>query len=240
MFGGKKAKLKEKLIDGDPDIIEEVYKFYDYDKPQDKIELQAYLNCNNAYKVIVILNSGKETTIEYLCIKIAEQMENFQEFENLEGLKAVNLSKKTEKGIVKLPISGEIDNFINDGDIVYCDLNTDEYWVKTTIKMNSGSSLLLINLDIKFRLDTIIKKLRFLLMKLGINFWIDTASQVKDYNHYIFTSLNFKTLKSKNNIDYSVSDLKKGLSIEKSKIYSFVIILIIFQIFYNQMIFLHH
>lgn len=216
MFGGKKAKLKEKLLE-ETENIEEVYKFYDYDnKPQEKIEIQAILNNNNSYKVLVILNNGKETTIEYLCVKIAEQMEKFQEFENLEGLKAVNLSKKTEKGIFKIPITGEINEFINDGDIIYCDLNTEEYWVKTTIKMNSVNSILLINLDIKFRLDTIIKKLRFLLMKLGLNFWIDTASQLEDYNHYIFTNLNFKTLKSKNNIDYSVLDLKKGLSIEKS------------------------
>jgi len=215
MFGGKKAKLKEKLLD-DPENIEEVYKFYDYGhKPQEKIEIQAILNNNNSYKVLVILN-GKDTTIEYLCVKIAEQMEKYQEFENLEGLKAGNLSKKTEKGIIKIPISGDINEYINDGDIIYCDLNTEEYWVKTIIKLKSVNSILLINLDIKFRLDTMIKKLRFLLMKLGLNFWIDTASQLEDCNHYIFTSLNFKTLKSKNNIDYSVSDMIKGMSIEKS------------------------
>jgi hypothetical protein len=62
-----------------------------------------------------------------------------------------------------------------------------------------------------------IKKLRFLLMKLGINYWIDTVSGLEDHNHYIFTSLNFKTLKSKKNIDYNLNDLKKGISIEKSK-----------------------
>ena len=61
-----------------------------------------------------------------------------------------------------------------------------------------------------------IKKLRFLLMKLGINYWIDTVSGLEDHNHYIFTSLNFKTLKSKKNIDYNLNDLKKGISIEKS------------------------
>ena len=217
MFGGKNTKLKEKLLEETNDPAEEVYKFYDYEnKPQEKIEIQAILNSNSANKVIVILN-GKSTTIEYICVKIAEQMEKFQEFENLEGLKAVNLTKKTDKGITKIPINGEINDFISDGDIIYCDLNTEEYWVKTTIKMNSGNNNLLINLDIKFRLDTIIKKLRFLLMKLGINFWIDTASQLEDFNHYILTSLNFKTLKSKNNIEYSVSDLQKGLLIEKSK-----------------------
>ena len=217
MFGGKKTKLKEKLLEETNDPSEEVYKFYDYEnRPQEKIEIQAILNSNSANKVIVILN-GKSTTIEYICVKIAEQMEKFQEFENLEGLKAVNLTKKTDKGITKIPINGEINDFISDGDIIYCDLNTEEYWVKTTIKMNSGNNNLLINLDIKFRLDTVIKKLRFLLMKLGINFWIDTASQLEDFNHYILTSLNFKTLKSKNNIEYSVSDLQKGLLIEKSK-----------------------
>jgi len=216
MFGGKK-NLKEKLL-VDQEAIEEVYKFYDYDnKPQEKIEIQAILNNDNSYKVLVILN-GNNTTIQYLCVKIAEQFEKYQEFENLEGLKAGNLTKKTDKGIVRIPLTGEINECINDGDIIYCDLDTEEYWVKSTIKMSSTNFNLWINLDIKFRLDFIIKKLRFLLMKLGINYWIDTASELEDFNHYIFSSLNFKTMKSKNNIDYSVSDLKKGLSVEKSNL----------------------
>lgn len=213
MFGGKKGKFKEKLIED----TEQVYKFYDYEnKPKERIEIQAILNNNNAYKVIVVLDD-KSMTIEYLCVKIAEQMEKFHEFENLEGLKAVNLTKKSEKGLIKLPITGEIIDFISDGDIIYCDLNTQEYWVKTTIRMSSPNSNLLIKLDIKFRLDTIIKKLRFLLMKLGINFWIDSASNLDDQNHYILTSFNFKTQKSKSNIEYNIGDLKKGLLVEKSK-----------------------
>ena len=208
MFGGKKSKYTQRLID-DPEITEEVYKFYDLEnKFEERIEIQAILNNNNSYKVIVILNS-KNTTIEYLGVKIAEQMEKFHEFENLEGLKAINLTKRTDKGISKLPITGDITEFINDGDIIYCDLITQEYWVKTTIKMNSPYANLLIKLDIKFRLDTMIKKLRFLLMKLGINFWIDSATKLEDFNHYIFTSINFKTLKAKNNIDYSISNINK-------------------------------
>ena len=214
MFRKKKNLLKEKLIEDQQ--TEEVYKFYDENKPQERIQIEAILNKNNSYKVLVIIND-KNSTIDYLCMEIAEQMEKYSQFENLEGLKAINLTKKTEKGLLKLPITGEISEFISNGDAIYCDLITEEYWVKSTIKINSINTNLIINLDIKFRLESMIKKLRFLLMKLGINYWIDTVSELDDHYHYIFTSLNFKTLKAKNNIEYNLSDLKKGVSIEKSK-----------------------
>jgi hypothetical protein len=214
MFRKKKNLLKEKLIEDQQ--TEEVYKFYDENKPQERIQIEAILNKNNSYKVLVIIND-KNSTIDYLCMEIAEQMEKYSQFENLEGLKAINLTKKTEKGFLKLPITGEISEFISNGDAIYCDLITEEYWVKSTIKINSINTNLIINLDIKFRLESMIKKLRFLLMKLGINYWIDTVSELDDHYHYIFTSLNFKTLKAKNNIEYNLSDLKKGVSIEKSK-----------------------
>lgn len=183
-------------------------------KFQQQIEIQAILNSNNSTKVIVIID--KKSTLDYLSMKIAEQMEKFHDYSNLEGLKAVNLTKKVEKGIVKIPSSGEIKDYINDGDILYCDLVTQEYWVKTIIKLNSNTYKLTITLDIKFSLETILTKLKFLLLKLGINFWMDNAREQNDICHYIFTTAKFKTLKSPNNMEFNVSDLNKSLHIGKS------------------------
>ena len=111
MLGGKKPKLNEKLIDKQSQQEAENEQFIFYNdfqnekKFQQQIEIQAILNSNNAYKVMVIID--QKSTINYLCKKIAEQMEKFQEYTNLEGLKAINLTKKTEKGVIKIPSSGE-------------------------------------------------------------------------------------------------------------------------------------
>ena len=108
--------------------------------------------------------------------------------------------------------------YINGGDVLYCDLSTQEYWVKTVIKIHSGLSKLTISLDIKFKLETYIKKLKFLLIKLGINFWVDFSKGQHDSFHYIFTNARFRTLKSKNNIDFNVNDINKSLLIEQKKV----------------------
>jgi hypothetical protein len=216
MLGSGKIKLKEKLLDSNQDNDDQ-FIFYNTEKKfQQQIEIQAILNSNNSYKVLVIID--QKSPIDYLCMKIAEQMEKFPEYTNLEGLKATNLTKKGEKGILKIPSSGDIREHLNDGDIIYCDLTTRECWVKTTIRMNSLYSRLTINLDLKFKLTTFFKKLKFLLIKLGLNFWVDYAKGQEDNFHYIFTQAKFKTLKSKNNIEFNVNDLNRQDNFESKKL----------------------
>jgi hypothetical protein len=215
---GRKPKLKEALIEKNFNESDEQFIFYDNHKEkkfQQQIEIHAILNSNNSYKVMVIVD-GK-STLDYLCMKIAERMEKFQEYTNLEGLKAVNLTKKTEKGVVKIPSSGELKDHLNGGDVIFCDLITQEYWVKTNIKIFSSYSKMIINLDLKFRLETLFKKLKFLLIKLGTNFWIDYSKGKDDSLHYTFVNAKFKTTKSKNNFEFNINDLNKSIQIESSK-----------------------
>jgi hypothetical protein len=217
MLGGKQ-KMKESLIEKThSNDQEEEYIFYNNHqekKFQQQIEIQAILNSNNLQKVMVIID--RKSSLNYLSIKIAEQMEKFSEFSNLEGLKAINLTKKTEKGIIKIPSSGEIKDHITGGEIIYCDLNTQEYWIKTHIKIYSSYSKMVITLDLKFRIETIFKKLKFLLLKLGINFWMDYSKNKDDPFHYAFINAKFKTCKSKNNFEFNINDLNKSNQIESS------------------------
>ena len=218
MISGRK-KLKENLLDKNTlNNSDEQFIFYDTNKEnkfQQQIEIQAVLNCNNAYKQMMFID--KKSTLDYLCMKIAEGMEKFQEYTSLEGLKATNLYKKTEKGIVKIPNSGDIKDYLVDGDVIYCDLITQEYWVKTNIKILSNNTRMNIALDLKFRLETIFKKLKFLLIKLGINFWIDYSKNKEDSFHYTFNTAKFKTIRSKNNFELNINDLDKAIPVETSK-----------------------
>ncbi len=95
-------------------------------------------------------------------------------YSNLEGLKATNIFKKTEKGNVSIPIEtgGEVKDYLENGNVLYCDLKTDEYWIKTSLNMFSNQMKLSISLDIKKRLEMPMKKLKLLLIKTGLNFWI--------------------------------------------------------------------
>lgn len=226
MLGGKK-KLKEKLIvkeslradDEVSNLNIFIFQEYIFINPQKKlaqqIEIQVILNANNNNKVIIIID--KKSTIDYLCVKIAEDLEKFQEYASLEGSKAVNLRKWSDKGMIKIPNTGEIKDYINDGDLIYCDLYTNQYWVKTIIKLNSFNLKLTITLDIKFRLETLIEKIKFLLLKLGINFWMDYNKGMNDFSHYIFKSIHFKSFKGKSNIEFYINENAKLEDINKSK-----------------------
>jgi hypothetical protein len=143
-------------------------------------------------------------------------MEKFPEYANLEGLKACNLTKRTEKGNIKISNSEEIKDEINHDDTLYFDLMTEEYWINTTIKMHSSNCMLTIALDIKFRTETFFTNLKFLLIKFGIMFWMEHSKGRDDFYHYIFTNAKFKTLKSKNNMEFNVMDINKSLHIGKS------------------------
>jgi hypothetical protein len=221
MLSGK-SKLKEKLIHRNLNQSEDDQFIFFTNRKENKllqqIEIQAVFNLNNARKVMVIID--KKSTIDYLCMKIAEQMEKFEEFANLDGLKAGNLTKKTEKGqSLKIPSSGEMKDYINDGETIYFDLTTYEYWIKTNIKIISTYTKLTISLDIKFKLESLFKTLKFLLIKLGINFWSDYPKGQDEFFHYTFTNAKFKTTKSKHNFELNINDLNKTVHFESSKYY---------------------
>ena len=144
-------------------------------------------------------------------------MEHFPVYSNLEGLKAINITKKTDKGIVGIPIDngGEVKDYLENGNILYCDLKTDEYWIKTSINMTSNHKKLSISLDIKNRMEMPMKKLKMLLIKTGLNFWIDFCKN--DEFHYIYVDAMCKTIKGKLNLNFEIEDLAKTTQIDESR-----------------------
>ena len=115
--------------------------------------------------------------MDFLSIKITESFDQFAEFANLEGLKAINLTKKGEKQAdILLPTTGTIKDCITNGDIIYCDLITNEYWVKATITISEGinsSIKLMLSIDLKTRLNAQFKKFKIVLIKCAINCWLE-------------------------------------------------------------------
>ena len=101
MFGIKKT-ITENLIQDDEDVDDFTSKkndkdakfiFYNDDKKFSKqIELYAVLNNSESTKVLVVIDNT--ASMDFLSIKITESFDQFAEFANLEGLKAINLTKK--------------------------------------------------------------------------------------------------------------------------------------------------
>jgi len=99
----------------------------------------------------------------------------------------------TEKGFINLPEFGGIKEWVSLGCIIYCDLLTNEYWIKAKIKIISKLKTLNVGMELKCKLDYTFDNLKTLLIKTGINFWVNSE---KDYYlHYIYDNSSFKTNK---------------------------------------------
>lgn len=134
----------------------------------EKVEIEVIVSPDR--KVIIIID--KDSTIEYLCIKIAEQMESLNEYSHLKGLKAVNLRRKSDpKGLVSIPSSGEIRDYISDGDIVYCDLQADECWVKIQLNVLNCFCNFDLKFDLKVKFSLNFNKLKLILLKMALNYF---------------------------------------------------------------------
>ena len=61
-------------------------------------------------------------------------------------------------------------------------------------------------------------KLKLLLLKTGMYFWMENC-QYNDEFHYIYDSASCKTTKSKQNLDFEISDLTAKILLDECMIY---------------------
>jgi hypothetical protein len=98
--------------------------------------------------------------------------------------------------------------------MIFCDIITNEYWINTSINLASMSKRLSISLDLKLNIKMSVHKLKLLILKTGISFWMENC-QFNDEFHYIYLSVNCKTLKSKQNIEFDISNLSENKLVDE-------------------------
>ena len=124
----KKEKIENRLDSKDSDN----FIFYGENSKFSK-QLEIYATLKDSQEkiqkdklVLTVIDSS--ASIEYLSMKICENFSQFPEYQNLEGLRAINLTKiKEEKN---LPPEEKVENVLRNGDIIYLDLISNEIWIK--------------------------------------------------------------------------------------------------------------
>jgi len=157
-------------------------------------------------------------------MKICDCIGQFPEFTNLEGnyliikgLKAVNIQKKTDRGLqICDQLGSEIKDVFENGNTIFCEIITNEYWINTSINLSSMMKSLSVSLDIKLNIKMTIYKLKLLILKTGMTFWMENCQLNNDF-HYIYVSVNCKTSKSKQNLDFDISDLNINTLVDDCK-----------------------
>ena len=211
MFGRKK-QITQKFIekaDGQEKIIKDDTKrermdsddnfiFYGSNKKFSK-QLEIYATLKDPQEKIqkdklVMIVIDSTLSIEYLSIKICESFSQYPEYHNLEGLRAINLTKINDEK--NLPLEGKVENFLRNGDIIYLDLIANEIWIKVVINMTSvinKNFKLIVGVDVKIKNEVTFKELRYKLIKSGIMCFLDKKNKSTNQFHYVVSDLKIST-----------------------------------------------
>jgi len=190
----KKEKIENSLESKDSDN----FIFYGENSKFSK-QLEIYATLKDSHEkiqkdklVLTVIDSS--ASIEYLSMKICENFSQFPEYQNLEGLRAINLTKINDEKI--LPPEEKVENVLRNGDIIYLDLISNEIWIKVIFNMTSvinKNSKLIVSMDVKIKNEITFRQLRYKLMKSGIICFLDKCNKSDNLFHYVVSELNISS-----------------------------------------------
>ena len=190
----KKEKIEDNLQPKDSDN----FIFYGENNKFSK-QLEIYATLKDPQEKIqkdklVLILIDSTSSIEYLSMKICEKFSQFPEYQKLNGLRAINLTKLNDEK--NLPNEGKVEDVLRNGDIIYLDLISNDIWIKVIINMFNvinKNSKLIVSMDVKIRNELTFKHLRYKLLKRGIMCFLDKYSKSENNFHYVVSELNLST-----------------------------------------------
>ena len=196
MFGIKKTltisgEKNKSFLDRDTNLSHsgDDSKFIYYAKAEQFIsQLEIYVKPNNYPDKKVLIIAKSELDFQELMSQIKESFKSSSEFKNVAGLTIENLYKLQNERRINLPKNGCINEYLKSGDIIYCDIKTDEFWIKTYFKITTYNYRKVIKIEFKFNKKTKFKQIKLILLKAGIQFFWDELNKNKlnnSFNYYV-------------------------------------------------------
>ena len=182
--------------------------FYDF-KNKFTSKLEIYISITNYNKKFLMVIDF-DSSFEDLKLQITLNLKEHPEFKNIKKLSPEGLYKISNSVKADLPLEGKVKDFINSGDIVFCFLNTDEFWIKTYYNIITYNFKKIIKMEYKLKKKMKYKQFKLMLMKGGINFFIDNIkkSDLYDFNYYL-KYFEFKIKKHKMIITHNIHNRQK-------------------------------
>ena len=125
-------------------------------------------------------------TFEQLYKQIEDNIKLTQEFKTISKLTIKNYSKLIAEDKVKLPFKGPIDKILESGDIIYCDILSEEIWMKSYFKLEMKSFRKVFQIEYKIQKRYNFKQIQLILLKGGINIFYDELK-----NNEVDNTLNY-------------------------------------------------
>ena len=205
----------ENIIPTTEEEQEDIYKstkfiFYD-DKKKFTNQLEIYISLTNYNNKKLLVIIGNDSSIEELNNQIIVSLGSFPEFKNINCVKAEGIYKISNDNKIVLPEEGKVSDYVNSGDILYCNLITDEYWIKTYFNIQTLNFKKIIKLEYKLKKKMRYKRFKLMLMKGGIQLFIENIKSLKFYNsfNYYIKLFEFKIKKHKKVITHNIHNKQK-------------------------------
>ena len=205
MFGLKKSinyTESSSLASGSDSVNERKsnskFIFYDNEnKFTSQIELYIHPNNFPDKKLLIIIDSNSNFT--ELNEKIKKGLQTFSEFKNINGFRIENICKINNGKKIILPLEGNFNNQILSGDIIYCDILSEEYWIETYFKLQSYKYHKTFTIEYKLRKKMKYKYLKLVLLKAGLDLFLkDIKKNILDSSlNYYVKQAKFQTYKNR-------------------------------------------
>ena len=219
LFGKKRPNIdldqsidaSSKKDDLNISIDQESTKFIFYHKDKTfKGLMEIYVIIKNYNKKFMI-PIDNENSLEDLKDSIIKNLKSDPEFKSINKLNIDGLYKIYNNNNISLPLEGKVSEYVNSGDILYCNLFADEFWIKTFFNIRSYNFKKMIKLEYKLKKKMTYKKFKLMLMKGGIQFFLENIKNTEytDYSYYL-KFFEFKIKKYKMIITHNVHNKHKN------------------------------
>ena len=188
------------------------YIYYNENPDEDYFisQLEIYVKPNNYPDKQILVVVKKDITFEELYSQIQENFKSMQEFKTISNISITNFSKKFAETGIKLPLKGPIEQHLKSGDIILCDIISEEHWLKTFFQFEVKNHRKFLQVEYKIPKRLNFKQIKFILLKAGLSLFYDELNENENLDNtlnYIFVKCSFKK-RINRNIKINIEDYK--------------------------------
>jgi hypothetical protein len=172
-FNDNYDKIADNINETNPNYI-----FYNKDK---KFEHQIEVYVRHEDNKIPVFTDSQTQMSDFLN-QIVDAFRNNQDYFDLDNLQVTKLSTSE---MTEIPIEGTIqDNHIKTGDVIICELLISEFWNKVLFELRS--KVMKRNIKVEYKLSKRLKiyKWKLLLLRCGLDLFIDQLSKDNAVNYH--------------------------------------------------------
>lgn len=173
-------------------------------------QIEIYIRPNNYPEKKILVMVKADVTFEQLYKQIEENFKSTPDFKTISNLKIKNFTMVFGDARIKLPLTGPISKYLKSGDLIYCDIISQEIWMTTYIKYEVNKyknfkKTLKVEYKVQKRYNFL--QIQIILLKAGLSLFYDLIKNEElldgTLNYYLKNFTIFK--KKKKTLSSSVS-----------------------------------